>query len=400
MAAALGRDDDAQLYRQRYEAIKAAFGAAFVSADGTVRGDSQTAYILTITNDLIPAGLEDQVASQFVETLERREQPPVDRLPRRRRDLLPALTAIGRTDIAYKLLQNTRLPLVGLRDRQGRDHDLGALELDHARRQPSGPVEMNSFNHYAYGAVGEWMYRTIAGISALEPGYRKVLIAPQTGAGIDHVASSVDTPLRRGRVVLANGCRRARCSSTSPCPRTRPPRSGSRRRAAGRSPRAAGPRTSVKGIEFVRCAGGDAVFAVGSGEYAFAQNVTLGRLGDTRDAASATEDQLAALRKDGALTTSQAKTLDELAETFDDRADKTWDAFVDGEQGRDARRAHRGCRAQDAELDAGDHRIPRSGGRARNAHGRDRRLAPGDPRSRRRRSWPPRARRSSAHRSR
>ena len=53
---------------------------------------------------------------------------------------------------------------------------------------------MNSFNHYAYGAVGEWMYRTMAGVSALEPGYHKVLIAPQAGAGIDSSDFSLDTP--------------------------------------------------------------------------------------------------------------------------------------------------------------------------------------------------------------
>ena len=68
-----------------------------------------------------------------------------------------------------------------------------------------GPVEMNSFNHYAYGAVGEWMYRTMAGVSALEPGYRKVLIAPQAGAGIDSTDFSHSTrptapsPRRGGR---------------------------------------------------------------------------------------------------------------------------------------------------------------------------------------------------------
>ena len=48
-----------------------------------------------------------------------------------------------------------------------------------------GDVGMNSFNHYAYGAVGDWMYRTMAGVSALEPGYRKMLIAPEPGDGID-----------------------------------------------------------------------------------------------------------------------------------------------------------------------------------------------------------------------
>lgn len=332
MAAALGRDDDAALYMERYEAIKAAYGAAFVDADGTVRGDSQTAYILTITNDLIPAGLEEQVAAQFVETLERRNNHlstgflGVD-------GLLPALTEIGRTDIAYKLLQNTDYPSWG--------YEIGKGATTIWERWNSimpdgtfGPVEMNSFNHYAYGAVGEWMYRTMAGISALEPGYRKVLIAPETGAGIDHVASSVDTPY--GEVASswrtdASGA--MQLDVTVPANTTAEIRIPTTSRWA--ITEGGKPAASVKGIEFVRYADGDAVFAVGSGEYSFAQDVTLGRLGDTRDAASATEDQVSALRKDGGLTKSQAKALDDLADKFDDRADRAWDAFVDGKKGRE-----------------------------------------------------------------
>ena len=57
-----------------------------------------------------------------------------------------------------------------------------------------GPVDMNSFNHYAYGAVGEWMYRTMAGVSALEPGYRKVLIAPEPGDGVIDSSASATRP--------------------------------------------------------------------------------------------------------------------------------------------------------------------------------------------------------------
>jgi alpha-L-rhamnosidase len=53
---------------------------------------------------------------------------------------------------------------------------------------------MNSFNHYAYGAVGEWMYRTLAGVSAAEPGYRKVMIAPTPGEGITSAGLEHRTP--------------------------------------------------------------------------------------------------------------------------------------------------------------------------------------------------------------
>lgn len=332
MAEAVGQDDDAQLYRERYEAIKAAYGAAFVSADGTVRGDSQTAYILTITNDLIPAGLEDEVASQFVETLERRNNHlstgflGVD-------GLLPALTAIGRTDIAYTLLQNTDYPSWG--------YEIGKGATTIWERWNSimpdgsfGPVEMNSFNHYAYGAVGEWMYGTMAGVSALEPGYRKVLVAPQAGAGIDSSDFSLDTPY--GTVTSswrtdASGV--MKLDATVPANTTAEIRIPASSRWA--ITEGGKPVDSVPGIEFSSFADGVAVFTVGSGEYAFAQDVTLGRIGDTRDAASGFDDRVAALVDGGALSASQTEALAEFADTFIERADKTWDAYVGAEKGLD-----------------------------------------------------------------
>ena len=332
MAQALGRDDDAQAYQQRYEEIKAAFGAAFVGADGTVRGDSQTAYILTITNDLIPAGLEEQVASQFVETLERRGNHlstgflGVD-------GLLPALTAIGRTDIAYTLLQNTDYPSWG--------YEIGKGATTIWERWNSimpdgsfGPVEMNSFNHYAYGAVGEWMYRTMAGVSALEPGYRKVLVAPEAGAGIDWVDFSLDTPY--GTVASswrADASGAMQLDVTVPANTTAEIRIPTSSRWAVTEGGA--PAESVPGIEFSSFADGVAVFTVGSGEYTFEQDVTLGRIGDARDAASAFGDQVDTLIEGGALSASQAEELAESAGKLAGSAGKTWDAFIADKAGRD-----------------------------------------------------------------
>lgn len=331
MAQAIGRDDDAQAYLQRYEAIKAAFGAAFVGADGTVRGDSQTAYILTIMNDLIPAGLEDAVASQFVETLERRGNHlstgflGVD-------GLLPALTAIGRSDIAYILLQNTDYPSWG--------YEIGKGATTIWERWNSimpdgsfGPVEMNSFNHYAYGAVGEWMYRTMAGVSALEPGYRKVLVAPQAGAGIDWVDYSLDTPhgtvASSWRVEASGAMQLDVAVPANTTAEIRIPTSSRWAVTEGGAPA-----ESVPGIEFSSFADGVAVFTVGSGEYAFAQDETLGRIGDVRDAASLFGDAVAALGDDE-LSATQSETLAEFADKLADRAGKTWDAFVDDKSGRD-----------------------------------------------------------------
>jgi alpha-L-rhamnosidase len=60
------------------------------------------------------------------------------------------------------------------------------------------PGEMTSFNHYALGAVADWMHRTVGGLAPLEPGYAKVLVAPQPGGGISHATTALDT--RHGRV--------------------------------------------------------------------------------------------------------------------------------------------------------------------------------------------------------
>lgn len=56
------------------------------------------------------------------------------------------------------------------------------------------PGEMTSFNHYALGAVGEWMHRTIGGLAPLAPGYRRALIAPQPGGGLSWATADLETP--------------------------------------------------------------------------------------------------------------------------------------------------------------------------------------------------------------
>jgi len=62
-------------------------------------------------------------------------------------------------------------------------------------------VEMNSFNHYAYGAVGDWMYRNIAGIAPASPGYRSITMAPRIGGGLTSGGGKLDSPY--GDIVTA-----------------------------------------------------------------------------------------------------------------------------------------------------------------------------------------------------
>jgi alpha-L-rhamnosidase len=192
MAAAIGNTADAAKYQKLYEDVKSAFAARFVAADGKVGTDSQTGYILAFTSDLIPADKVVAAGNHFADTILRRGTHlatgflGVD-------GLLPVLTKIGRSDLAYQLLQNTSYPSWG--------YEIGKGATTIWERwnsiKPDGTfndVGMNSFNHYAYGAVGEWMYRTLAGVSAVEPGYRKILIAPTPGNGITTSDYRHETP--------------------------------------------------------------------------------------------------------------------------------------------------------------------------------------------------------------
>ncbi|WP_432943887.1 family 78 glycoside hydrolase catalytic domain [Kribbella sp. CA-253562] len=192
MAAAIGKPADAAKYQQVYEDVRAAFAARFVAADGKVGSDSQTGYILAFTSDLVPADRIAAAGQHFAATILRRDTHlstgflGVD-------GLLPVLTKIGRSDLAYRLLQNTSYPSWGYEIAKGAT----TIWERWNSINPDGTfndVGMNSFNHYAYGAVGEWMYRTLAGVSAAEPGYRKVLIAPVPGDGITSAELDHRTP--------------------------------------------------------------------------------------------------------------------------------------------------------------------------------------------------------------
>ena len=126
--------------------------------------------------------------------------------------LCHVLTKFGYNDIAYILLmQQTYLSWLYPVKK-------GATTIwerwDGIR--PDGSLQqanMNSFNHYAYGAIGDWMYRTIAGINPIEalPGYKKTLIAPRPGGGLTHAEAHLKTlygiissawTLKNGRFIL------------------------------------------------------------------------------------------------------------------------------------------------------------------------------------------------------
>ncbi|MFF4015380.1 alpha-L-rhamnosidase [Streptomyces sp. NPDC001843] len=180
MAGELG--EDAAPYRDLLERIRAAFQQAYVTSDGRVKGDTQTAYVLALSMDLLPDASRKAAADRLVALVEARDwhlSTGFLGTPR----LLPVLTDTGHTDVAYRLLLQRSFPSWGYQI------DRGATTMwerwDSIR--PDGSFQdpgMNSFNHYAYGSVGEWMYANIAGISAGRPGYREIVIHPRPGGDV------------------------------------------------------------------------------------------------------------------------------------------------------------------------------------------------------------------------
>ncbi|WP_182525362.1 family 78 glycoside hydrolase catalytic domain [Nocardioides dongkuii] len=192
MAEELGKDAEAAEYAALSTRIRATFTDQLISADGTVRGDSQAGYAMALGMDLVddPA-LRTRVAEKFVAKLARSGYhlstgflgTPW---------LLPALSSIGRDDLAYTMLMHKDYPSWGY------EVEMGATTMWERWNSimpdgSFGPVEMNSFNHYAYGAVGDWMYQNIGGIRALEPGYKKTQVAPVIGGGLTHGGGDYDS---------------------------------------------------------------------------------------------------------------------------------------------------------------------------------------------------------------
>ncbi|GGX80222.1 alpha-L-rhamnosidase [Streptomyces fructofermentans] len=180
IADELGKDPAP--HRDLFERVRTAFQKAYVGGDGRVKGDTQTAYVLALSMDLLPEGLRTAAADRLVALIEAKDwhlSTGFLGTPR----LLPVLTDTGHTDVAHRLLQQRSFPSWGYQI------DKGATTMwerwDSIR--PDGSFQtpdMNSFNHYAYGSVGEWMYANIAGIAPGSPGYREIVVRPRPGGGV------------------------------------------------------------------------------------------------------------------------------------------------------------------------------------------------------------------------
>jgi alpha-L-rhamnosidase len=192
-ALVLGKKDDAAHYGEQLAKIKSAFRHEFVTETGRVGEDTQTAYVLALQFDLLPEDLRPVAAKRLANEVRKRKHLTTGFLGTPY--LCHVLTRYGYLDEAYMLLNREEYPSWLYPVKQGATTIWERWD----GQKPDGSFqnpEMNSFNHYAYGAIGEWMYRVMAGIQIDEsaPGYKHVLIEPRPGGGFTSVKASHESP--------------------------------------------------------------------------------------------------------------------------------------------------------------------------------------------------------------
>ena len=200
-ANALGKTDDAAFYRAQFERVRGVFQNRFITPGGLVFPGTQTAMVLALYFDLLPQNLRAAAARALADDVERRGVKLTTGFVGT--SYLPhVLTEAGHLELAYRLLHQTSWPSWLYAVTQGATtiwerwdgwtHDKGF--------QDKG---MNSFNHYAYGAIGEWLYRTVAGIDIdqASPGYKHIILRPRplpaSRNGLDHAQAYHDSPYGR-----------------------------------------------------------------------------------------------------------------------------------------------------------------------------------------------------------
>ncbi|MDA8438107.1 MAG: family 78 glycoside hydrolase catalytic domain, partial [Propionibacterium sp.] len=196
-AGLLGLRAEQEEFEQIARGLYDAFNSNYVS-DGLVTSDCTTVYSLAIAFGLLSPAEEEFAGNRLAELAAAagyRISTGFAGTP----FIADALTRTGHLDVAYRLLMERECPswLYPV--------TMGATTVWERwdSMLPDGtinPGQMTSFNHYALGAVADWLHRVVGGLAPLEPGYASVLVAPQPGGGLTEAETSLDTPHGRVRV--------------------------------------------------------------------------------------------------------------------------------------------------------------------------------------------------------
>lgn len=192
-AEVLGKREDVARYQQLLQQVKTAFMKEYVTPSGRLVSSSQTAYVLALQFDMLPENLRAQAAKRLADNIKSYDNHLTTGFlgtPY----LCHVLSRYGYEDLAYTLLMQRTYPswlypvLKGATTIWER---WDGIKADGSFQNK----DMNSFNHYAYGAIGDWMYQQVVGIQAPSetPGYKAFVIAPRPGGGLAFANASLET---------------------------------------------------------------------------------------------------------------------------------------------------------------------------------------------------------------
>jgi len=189
----LGKQDDVASYTTLLQKIKEAFLKEYLTPNGRLVSSTQTAYVLALNFDMLPEALRTQAAQRLVTNIKDYGNHLTTGFlgtPY----LCHVLTRFGYDSVAYKLLLQDTYPswLYPVKMGATTIWERWDGEKPDSTFQTPG---MNSFNHYAYGAIGDWMYRVITGIDTYEeaPGYKQIKIKPHLGGNLTYANADLET---------------------------------------------------------------------------------------------------------------------------------------------------------------------------------------------------------------
>lgn len=188
IARILGKSDDAKYYAALSQKIAEAFRHVFTDGKGKLKKEFQTGYVLPLAFGLAE-GAEREVMAQNLDRLVREREYHLSTGFTGTPHILFALADGGKAETAYKLLLQDTAPSWLACVKEGSTTTWEEWTID-PRREGNIP----SYNHYAYGAVGDFLYRRVAGIEPTEGGYKCFSVRPVLGGGLTFAKASVKTP--------------------------------------------------------------------------------------------------------------------------------------------------------------------------------------------------------------
>ena len=198
----LGEKEDAKYFKQLSERVADAYISVFTDGNGKMKEEFQTAYVLPLWFKMFPENVQKKAAENLTELVKASDYCIGTGFPGTPY-ILFALADNGQEETAFKMLTNTKCPSWLYEVKSGAttiwERWDGLDENGECPISDDGTDMMISYNHYASGAVGAFLYERVAGIEAIEPGYRTFRIRPLAGGGITYARGTTVTPY--GRIV-------------------------------------------------------------------------------------------------------------------------------------------------------------------------------------------------------